>query len=149
MAAKKDTPQETGNETIEPMATDNEEKVQLSPEQIQQLLEELEKVKAEAKKAKAEATKLRKASQATASGEINDLDAYLNERIPFKAPLINKDNKSLFVAVNGRKFLIQRGKTVMLPRYIVQHLANVDNQIATLVEMKAALQEKAVAEQLK
>ena len=44
---------------------------------------------------------------------------YWNERIPCTAPVREDGETHLFVCVNGRTFLIERGVEVMVPRYVV------------------------------
>lgn len=74
--------------------------------------------------------------------------ARMQEKLPFMAPVI-KGVPDLFVSVNGRKFLIQRGKQVMLPRYVVQHLANVEAQKVNVINMQMSKQQNVNSNALK
>ena len=48
-----------------------------------------------------------------------DVDAYLNELVPFYAFRDNDKYKyDLIVGVNGKIFRIKRGEQVMIPRYV-------------------------------
>lgn len=52
-----------------------------------------------------------------------DIKAWLNERVPFIAFKDNDKYKDdIVVGVNGKTFIIQRGKQVMIPRYVKLHL---------------------------
>jgi hypothetical protein len=54
----------------------------------------------------------------------------MQEMVKIKIPRdpVNKGNDSLFVAINGRKFLIQRGKTVQVPRAVAEVIAHSEEQ---------------------
>lgn len=54
----------------------------------------------------------------------------MQEMVKIKIPRdpINKGNDSLFVAINGRKFLIQRGKTVEVPRAVAEVIEHSEEQ---------------------
>jgi len=69
--------------------------------------------------------------------------AYLNERIPFKAI---KDAEhyvdDLVVIVNGQRFHIQRGKVVMIPRYVYLAIDDGERQMAEAADIISALVEK-------
>ena len=41
------------------------------------------------------------------------------QRVPFTAPVREDGETHLFVCVNGKSFLIERGVEVMVPRYVV------------------------------
>jgi hypothetical protein len=57
--------------------------------------------------------------------------AYLEERVPFRAFKDNDKYKNdLDVTVNGKRFLIQRGITVLIPRYVLLALENSERQQA-------------------
>lgn len=69
--------------------------------------------------------------------------AYLNERLPFKAI---KDAEhyvdDLVVLVNGQRYQIQRGKTVMIPRYVYLAIDDGERQMADTADIISALVEK-------
>ena len=70
------------------------------------------------------------------------LEAYLNEKVSYALPLIDPKDPQLFVAVNGKKWIIKRGKNVRIPRYLKKHLDEVEAQRVSIMEMKARLQQK-------
>lgn len=76
-------------------------------------------------------------------------EEYLNERVPFMAALVKKDDPTIFVSVNGRNFLIQRGKTVMIPRYVLHHLKAVERQKGKIMMLQLSLQDKVDSQQLR
>ena len=67
---------------------------------------------------------LEKATAAEEKDEIKPPDnAYLNELVEIELFRDEKDYKDdVFVAVNGRTWLIQRGKRVKVPRYVAMHI---------------------------
>lgn len=64
------------------------------------------------------------------SGMENPVMDPMQEMVKIKIPRdpVNKGNDSLFVAINGRKFLIQRGKTVEVPRAVAEVIAHSEEQ---------------------
>ena len=67
---------------------------------------------------------------------------YLNEKVPCVLPLIDPKDPQLFVAINGKKWIIKRGKHVMIPRYLKNHLDEVEAQRVYIMELKARLKER-------
>ena len=48
--------------------------------------------------------------------------SYWEELVPYKIPIDRTNNDDVFVAVNGRSFVIQRGQEVMIPRNVAEVL---------------------------
>lgn len=61
--------------------------------------------------------------------------AYLNEKVPFKAYKDKKIADDIFVCVNGKTFLIQRGVQVNIPRYVYLALEASERQKGVVVDM--------------
>lgn len=58
-----------------------------------------------------------------------DVQAWLNERIPFEAfKDAEKYKDDIHVTVNGYTFVIQRGVQVMIPRYVYMALKDAERQ---------------------
>ena len=49
---------------------------------------------------------------------------YWEEKVPYTIPFDRNDSSDVFVAVNGKSYLIQREVEVMLPRNVVEVLEN-------------------------
>lgn len=70
----------------------------------------------------------------------NDMNKYLNERVPFRAFKDDGEYKDdLVVIVNGKTFQIQRGKTVQIPRYVLYAIKNAERQKAYAASISHAL----------
>lgn len=106
---------------------------------------EIDKIVAEkvAKALKAESKKRDKESEAPANenAKTNDsvsekeenIEAFMNERIPYKAFKDDREYKDdVHVVINGKAWVIKRGITVMLPRYVIQVLESKDRELMTL-----------------
>lgn len=67
---------------------------------------------------------------ATQKESIVDPNERLKERVPYMA--FKDDNKykdDITVIVNGHNFIIQRGKRVMIPRYVIAVLESKDREL--------------------
>lgn len=51
-------------------------------------------------------------------------EAYLRELVPVRIPKDSRNKGDVLVTVNGKKFQIQRGVEVKVPRYVAQVLDN-------------------------
>lgn len=71
-------------------------------------------------------------TDATSSSQDNkSIQEYLNERVPFKAFKDDSKYKDDFsVTVNGKIYVIQRGVTVMIPRYVLLAIEDAEVQRA-------------------
>lgn len=71
-----------------------------------------------------------KAEAAAQEPEITCTPDPMQEMVKIKIPRdpVNKGNDSMFVAINGRKFLIQRGKTVEVPRAVAEVIEHSEEQ---------------------
>jgi len=68
---------------------------------------------------------------------------YLNERIPFRAFKDNEKYKDdLIVIVNGKTWQIQRGVTVMIPRYVYLAIAQAERQKAEAARHSQMLEDQ-------
>lgn len=65
---------------------------------------------------------------------------YWNERIPFTAPVREDGETHLFVCVNGRTFLIERGVQVMLPRCVAAAVEDSARQRARAFRLIQSIQ---------
>ena len=66
---------------------------------------------------------------ATKTEPLFDVNAYYNE--PVTINLFKDDGKykdDVFVAVNGKRFQIQRGKDITVPRYVAEVIKNAKDQ---------------------
>lgn len=138
------------NDTVNPETTNLEEgkapEVVVDPNEAARA--EAEKILAEAKaeaekivaEAKEKAAAAGKAGKATA-GKGKKKEEMVSVRL-FKDNGRYKD--PVFVAVNGRRFMIERGKTVQVPRCVAQVLeqsANQDEATARLMDAESAAYE--------
>lgn len=68
---------------------------------------------------------------------------WINERVPFFASIQpDGKNEDIVVGINGKNFVIQRGKQVMIPRYVFMALEDSHRQ-----EVEAYKANQAYAEQ--
>jgi len=68
---------------------------------------------------------------------------WLNERVPFYAFKDNDRYKDdIVVGINGKNFIIQRGKQVMIPRYVKIHIDGSTAQEAVAADVIAGFQEQ-------
>lgn len=126
MATKKTT------ETVTPESKEKE--LELALEQMRKereaLLKEVEALKGEPKEKKP-------------MPETDYDPAYWEEKVPYEAFYDGDRYKDdISVMVNGKRFLIQRGKTVMVPRYVVHVLENQAKQMKYSAEYSRGLQDE-------
>lgn len=55
-------------------------------------------------------------------------DAVKERRVKVMLPIINENDMTQYVAVNGRSFLIRRGEEVEVPESVAEVLKNSENQ---------------------
>lgn len=125
MATKKTTATETPDKEKE-----LEEALEQMRKEKEALLKEMEALKGEPKEEK--------------PAPDSDYDPeYWNERVPYEA-FYDGDRYAddISVMVNGKRFLIQRGKTVMIPRYVVHVLENQAKQMKASAEYNRSLQDE-------
>lgn len=68
---------------------------------------------------------------------------WLNERVPFYAFKDSDRYKDdIVVGINGKNFIIQRGKQVMIPRYVKIHIDSSMAQEAIAADVIAGFQEQ-------
>ncbi len=109
------------------MATKKTTETEVISEKEKELEKALEEMREENRALLKEAEALRKASQKPKSPVKKDAyDAdYWNEKVEYEAFYDgNEYADDISVMVNGKRFLIQRGKKVMIPRYVVHVLEN-------------------------
>lgn len=58
------------------------------------------------------------------------------KKIKIKLPLTRKDREDVYVAVNGRSWLIRRGAEVELPWYVVKVLERQEKMLAQALEFE-------------
>lgn len=54
-----------------------------------------------------------------------------------KLPLTRNEKDDVYVAVNGKTFLIKRGETVEVPDYVAEVLQHKEEQLASAMEYEA------------
>lgn len=127
MATKKTTETEVNSEAREKELQKALEEMRAEKEA---LLKEVEALKGEPKAKKPELA--------------SDYDPdYWNEKVPYEAFYDgDKYADDISVMVNGKRFLIQRGKQVMVPRYVVHVLENQAKQLKASAEYNRSLQDE-------
>lgn len=127
MATKKTTETEVNSEAREKELQKALEEMRAEKEA---LLKEVEALKGEPKAKKPEPA--------------SDYDPdYWNEKVPYEAFYDgDKYADDISVMVNGKRFLIQRGKQVMVPRYVVHVLENQAKQLKASAEYNRSLQDE-------
>lgn len=103
-----------------------------------ELLEYIKAQQAAKEELEAKVEELEKAEDDIPEPAIRD---YLNERVPFYA--FKDDNKykdDIVVGINGKNFIIQRGKHVMIPRYVKMLIDNSLAQEAIAADVIAGFQ---------
>ena len=67
-----------------------------------------------------------------------DYDAYMNEKITIRLPIIPgmEKQEAQFVGVNGRDWVIPRGKDFQVPRYVAEVLQNSENEKLRAIEYR-------------
>ena len=58
--------------------------------------------------------------------------------VTIKLPLTRKEQDDVFVAVNGKSFLITRGKEVEVPEYVAKVLKNKEDMLAEAMAFELA-----------
>ena len=70
---------------------------------------------------------------------------YWNERVPYEAFYDgDKYSDDISVKVNGKRFLIKRGKRVMIPRYVAHVLENQSKQLKYSADYNRGLHDEFV-----
>ena len=68
------------------------------------------------------------------------VNAYMAEKVPYVFPLLlgrKKEEQMLYIAVNGRNYVIERGKQVKVPRAVIEVYENMVKQDILLAEYNA------------
>lgn len=128
---------------------DNPQTITLTPEQLQELVQ---KQVAEAMKASTPAPALAPIVQVVTGKNIpqdppqydsQKIIDYLNERVPYRAFKDNDKYKDDLVIVhNGKIWQIQRGKNVMIPRYLFNLISDHEKQMAEAANYQLALMQE-------
>jgi hypothetical protein len=58
--------------------------------------------------------------------------------VTIKLPLTRKEQDDVFVAVNGKSFLIKRGEEVEVPEYVAKVLKNKEDMLAEAMAFELA-----------
>ena len=64
------------------------------------------------------------------------------EKVKIRLPLTREDNGDVFVAVNGRTWLIKRGVEVEVPPCVVEVLRNQEEALRKAYDFQAAAESK-------
>lgn len=124
------------------MATKKTTETEVISEKEKELEKALEEMREENRALLKEAETLRKASQKPKTPVKKDAD-YWNEKVEYEAFYDgNEYADDISVMVNGKRFLIQRGKKVMIPRYVVHVLENQAKQKRYSADYNRKLQEE-------
>ena len=62
--------------------------------------------------------------------------------VKIKIPLTRTEKDDVYVAVNGKSFLIKRGETVEVPDYVAEVLDNKEKALAEAFEYEAQAADK-------
>lgn len=127
------------------MATKKTTETEVISEKERELEKALEEMKAEKKALLKEVEALKESKTEEEKPEpASDYDPkYWNEKVEYEAFYDgDKYADDISVKVNGKRFLIQRGKKVMIPRYVVHVLDNQAKQRKYSAEYNRALQEE-------
>jgi|GEM_PF-813099 len=129
---------------------DKEKKVtaELTMDELKAELAKAEAARAQAEEEAAAArTQAREAEERARAAEDEELPppvdrtpaaqkAYLEERVPFRAFKDNERYKNdIDITVNGKRYLIQRGKLVLIPRFVYLALAAAERQAAEAADV--------------
>lgn len=68
--------------------------------------------------------------------------------VTVRFPMGKNDKDDIYVAVNGRSFLIKRGVEVTIPEYVLKILENQEKDIAESQENREKLKKGAKAQEL-
>lgn len=127
------------------MATKKTTETEVISEKEKELEKALEEVKAEKKALlkEVEALKEGKTEEKKPEPASDYNPEYWNEKVEYEAFYDgDRYTDDISVKVNGKRFLIQRGKKVMIPRYVVHVLENQAKQRKYSAEYNRALQEE-------
>lgn len=127
------------------MATKKTTETEVISEKEKELEKALEEMRAEKKALMKEVEELKEKNQKPKKPENNGVyDAdYWNEKVEYEAFYDgNEYADDISVMVNGKRFLIQRGKKVMIPRYVVDVLDNQAKQKRYSAEYNRQLQDQ-------
>ena len=64
------------------------------------------------------------------------------KKVKIKIPLTRTEKDDVYVAVNGKSFLIKRGEEVEVPDYVASVLRNKDKALAEAFEFEAQVADK-------
>ena len=59
------------------------------------------------------------------------------KKVKIKLPLTRTEKDDVYVAVNGKSFLIKRGETVEVPDYVAEVLQHREESLAVAMEYEA------------
>ena len=67
--------------------------------------------------------------------------ATTNKKIKIKLPLTRTEKDGVYVAVNGKSFLIKRGEYVEVPDYVAEVLQHQDEMLSSAMEYEEKAKE--------
>lgn len=97
----------------------------------------------EKEKAALEAERMALEAGKAALAEAKEHDPYDRVPIYVERPVSSQDDPNLFVSVNGKNFILPKGKTSMVPRYIYDEIMRSRAAAAHLDETVMQLKAKA------
>ena len=108
-----------------------------------ELMDALESMKEEKEALMKQVETLKASAQRPTPRKPETSPDYWNEKVEYEAFYDGDQYKDdISVMVNGKRFLIQRGKKVMVPRYVVHVLENQAKQLKASAEYNRRLQEE-------
>ncbi|WP_051965421.1 hypothetical protein [Thermanaerosceptrum fracticalcis] len=85
----------------------------------------------------------KKAPDEKPGADPQEIVSYLNERVPFRAFKDSKKYKDdISVQVNGKIWLIKRGETVYIPRFVYLAIDQAERQLAEAANFQLELTQK-------
>ena len=125
------------------MATKKTTETEVISEKERELQKALEEMRAEKEAILKENEELKEKKKPKKPVNSSYDPAYWNERVPYKAFYDGEEySDDISVSVNEKRFLIRRGETVMIPRYVVDVLDNQAKQKRFSADYNRKLQEQ-------
>lgn len=69
--------------------------------------------------------------------------ATTEKKVKIRLPLTRTEKDDVYVAVNGKSFLVKRGETVEVPDYVAEVLEHREEMLAEAMEFEAQASAKA------
>jgi hypothetical protein len=121
-----------------------ERKISISEDQLEAIINQrLEAALKEKTTPVVQVVHSKKAPDEKAGADPQEVVSYLNERVPFRAFKDSKKYKDdISVQVNGKIWLIKRGETVYIPRFVYLAIDQAERQLAEAANFQLELTQK-------